>query len=98
MRKKAHNKSINCIRLIRDELFVTTGEDETLRIWNGRFECVYEQEMRRIDFFKEIAKLNSENKYFEKASMERNLSVQSVTVWPKQQPSELCLLVATRNG
>jgi hypothetical protein len=98
MRKKAHTKSINCIRLAKPELFVTTGEDEYLRVWNGKFDCVYEQEMRRIDFFREIAKLNSENKYFEKASVERNLSAQSVSVWHNQQPSELCMLLATRNG
>lgn len=55
--------------------------------------------MRRIDFFREIAKLNSENKYFEKATVERNLSVQSVSMWPEDHDeSRITMLLATRNG
>lgn len=97
MRKKAHTKPINCLKLAKQDLLISSGEDEYIRIWNGKFECIYEQEMRRIDFFKELAKLNSENKYFEKA-VERNLSVQSISVWPHENVGALCLLMATRNG
>lgn len=43
LRKKAHTKTINCIRLAMREHFVTVGEDEYLKVWNDRFECIYEQ-------------------------------------------------------
>lgn len=57
-KEKAHNKMINCLKIT--ELFqnkiliITAGEDETIKIWDTKFNMMNEITLRKTGFFDDL--------------------------------------------
>lgn len=89
LKERAHGKFINCIRWIKiggkgqNDLFVTSSEDETIKVWNKYFECLFDQDIKKIEDYKEMFKVTVDKKIIDKYNFDHNLSIQSISYWNK---------------
>lgn len=59
VKERAHSKMINCLKIseiLNDKVvIITSGEDETIKIWDTKFNLINEFHIRKTGFFEGIA-------------------------------------------